>query len=78
MVVKSRLDREVICWQYWNLDEIVGDLIRFRHEFGDTLDIDDGDAWASFVGRLETQQHLLFLKHQDNLVRDGARAATVP
>jgi hypothetical protein len=85
--IPSRRHRESWRWQWesekskfltWNLDEIVGDLIRFRHEFGDTLDIDDGDAWASFVGRLETQQHLLFLKHQDNLVRDGARAATVP
>jgi len=73
----SRRKSEPWRWQWetqksefltWNLDEIVGNIIRFRHGFAEMLNIDDDDAWASFVHRLQTQQYLLFLKHKNELV----------
>ena len=51
----------------WNLEEIVGNILEFRMKYRDSLDLVDGDAWQSFVSRLQANQYLLFLKYEDKI-----------
>ncbi len=83
----SSRHREPWRWQWetkksgfltWNLDEIVGNVIQFRNAYGESLGIDDGGAWKSFVLRLHTRQYLLFLKHEDKLGSTWSEIATPP